>query len=103
MAMSSEVHSQLSKRNTIAIGGYLEVQENIGGSTASVVLRHQLSFVSSCLGLCIRRDRVGLDLLFFSKLNIDPNRSYMSGEGSIFGYPINNKINKRTEETNDLQ
>ncbi|KAF2313079.1 hypothetical protein GH714_009129 [Hevea brasiliensis] len=47
MAMSSEVHSQLSKRNTIAIGGNLEVQENSGGSAASAVLRHQLSSVSS--------------------------------------------------------
>ncbi|EEF33453.1 chaperone protein dnaJ 13 [Ricinus communis] len=47
MAMSSEVHSQLSKRNTIAIGGNLEVQETAGGAAASAVLRHQLSSVSS--------------------------------------------------------
>lgn len=47
MAMSSEIHSQISKQNTIAIGGNLEVQENSGGSAASAVLRHQLSSVSS--------------------------------------------------------
>ncbi|XP_065857882.1 chaperone protein dnaJ 13 isoform X2 [Euphorbia lathyris] len=47
MAMSSEVHSQLSKRNTVAMGGNLEVQENSGGAAASAVFRHQLSSVSS--------------------------------------------------------
>ncbi|KAJ9173390.1 hypothetical protein P3X46_016531 [Hevea brasiliensis] len=47
MAMSSEVHSKLSKHNTIAIGGNLEVQESSGGAAASAVLRHQLSSVSS--------------------------------------------------------
>ncbi|OAY60024.1 hypothetical protein MANES_01G080300v8 [Manihot esculenta] len=47
MAMSSEVHFQLSKRNTIAIGGNLEVQESSGGAAASAVLKHQLSSVSS--------------------------------------------------------
>ncbi|KDP39867.1 hypothetical protein JCGZ_03398 [Jatropha curcas] len=47
MAMSSEVHSQLSKRNIIAIGGNLEVQENAGGASASAVLVHQLSSASS--------------------------------------------------------
>ncbi|KAJ0104934.1 hypothetical protein Patl1_18491 [Pistacia atlantica] len=47
MAMSSEVHSQLSKSNTIAFGGNLEVNENSGGGAASLVLRHQMSSVSS--------------------------------------------------------
>lgn len=47
MAMASEVHSQLSKRNAIAIGGNLEVSGNSGGSAATVVLRHQISSVSS--------------------------------------------------------
>ncbi|KAF7137926.1 hypothetical protein RHSIM_Rhsim07G0108200 [Rhododendron simsii] len=47
MAMASEVHSQISKRNAIAIGGNLEVSGNSGGSAATVVLRHQISSVSS--------------------------------------------------------
>ncbi|KAJ0047971.1 hypothetical protein Pint_15874 [Pistacia integerrima] len=47
MAMSSEVHSQLSKSTTIAFGGNLEVNENSGGGAASLVLRHQMSSVSS--------------------------------------------------------
>ncbi|KAK2649067.1 hypothetical protein Ddye_016556 [Dipteronia dyeriana] len=49
MAMSSEVHSQLSKSNTLAFGGNLEVNENSGGGggAASVVLRHRMSSVSS--------------------------------------------------------
>ncbi|KAK1565569.1 hypothetical protein Q3G72_029759 [Acer saccharum] len=49
MAMSSEVHSQLSKSNTLAFGGNLEVNENSGGGggAASVVLRRQMSSVSS--------------------------------------------------------
>ncbi|WCJ25926.1 Chaperone protein dnaJ 13 [Euphorbia peplus] len=47
MAMSSQVHSQLSKRNTVAMGGNLEVQENAGGAAASAMFRHQLSSVQS--------------------------------------------------------
>lgn len=47
MAMASEVHSQISKRNAIAIGGNLEVSGNSGGSAATIVLRHQISSVSS--------------------------------------------------------
>lgn len=47
MAMASEVHSQISKRNAIAIGGNLEVSGNSGGSAATFVLRHQISSVSS--------------------------------------------------------
>ncbi|KAL5750919.1 hypothetical protein ACOSP7_025522 [Xanthoceras sorbifolium] len=47
MAMSSEVHSQLSKNNTLAFGGNLEVNENSGGGAASVVLSHQMSSDSS--------------------------------------------------------
>lgn len=45
--MSTEVQSQLSKRNTIAIGGNLAVTGNSGGGAATAVLRHQLSSVSS--------------------------------------------------------
>ncbi|KAJ8764738.1 hypothetical protein K2173_009126 [Erythroxylum novogranatense] len=47
MAMSSEVHSQLSKRNAVQIGGNLQVEENSGGGAANAVFRHQLSSVSS--------------------------------------------------------
>ncbi|KAE8727774.1 Chaperone protein dnaJ 13 [Hibiscus syriacus] len=47
MAMTSEVQSQLSKRNTIVIGGNLGVKENSGGGVASAVFRHQISSGSS--------------------------------------------------------
>ncbi|KAJ6828571.1 chaperone protein dnaJ 13 [Iris pallida] len=47
MAMSSEVQSQLSKRNSVAIGGNLVVSGNSGTGAASAMLRHQLSPVSS--------------------------------------------------------
>ncbi|XP_058086825.1 chaperone protein dnaJ 13 [Magnolia sinica] len=47
MAMSSEVQSQISKRNTIVIGGNLAVTGNSGGGAATALLRHQLSSVAS--------------------------------------------------------
>lgn len=47
MAMSSEVQSQLSKNSILAFGGNLEVNDDSGGGAASVVLRHQLSSLSS--------------------------------------------------------
>ncbi|XVE57661.1 hypothetical protein DITRI_Ditri04bG0107500 [Diplodiscus trichospermus] len=47
MAMGSQFQSQLSKRNAIAIGGNLEVNEDSGGGVASAVFRHQISSVSS--------------------------------------------------------
>lgn len=47
MAMSSEVQSHLSKNSILAFGGNLEVNDDSGGGAASVVLRHQLSSVSS--------------------------------------------------------
>ncbi|KAK9198398.1 hypothetical protein WN944_013582 [Citrus x changshan-huyou] len=47
MAMSSEVQSHLSKNSILAFGGNLEVNDDTGGGAASVVLRHQLSSVSS--------------------------------------------------------
>ncbi|KAK9143061.1 hypothetical protein Syun_012461 [Stephania yunnanensis] len=43
MAMSSEVHSQISKRNTIAVGGNLAVTGNSGGGVATAALRHRVS------------------------------------------------------------
>lgn len=45
--MSSEVQSQISKRNTIAVGGNLAVTGNSGGGAATFLLRHQLSPISS--------------------------------------------------------
>ena len=45
--MGSEVQSQLSKSNAIAIGGNLEVKEYSGGGVASAAFRHQISSVSS--------------------------------------------------------
>lgn len=47
MAMASEVHSQISKQNVIAIGGNMAVHGAAGGGAASVVFRHQISPVSS--------------------------------------------------------
>jgi hypothetical protein len=42
MAMTSEVQSQISKRNAIAIGGNLVVNGNSGGGAATAVFRHQI-------------------------------------------------------------
>ncbi|XP_054809472.1 chaperone protein dnaJ 13 [Prosopis cineraria] len=47
MAMTSEVQSRLSKRNTIAIGGNLAVNGNAGGGAATALFRHEMSEVSS--------------------------------------------------------
>ncbi|KAF4353086.1 hypothetical protein F8388_016931 [Cannabis sativa] len=47
MAMRSDVQSQISKKNTLAIAGNLEVNGNAGGGAATAVFRHQLSSVSS--------------------------------------------------------
>lgn len=47
MAMASEVQSQLSKRNTVAIGGNLAVNGNAGGGAATALFTHQISEVSS--------------------------------------------------------
>ncbi|XP_015896607.1 chaperone protein dnaJ 13 [Ziziphus jujuba] len=47
MAMSSEVQSKISKLDTLAIAGNLEVKGNSGGGAATAVFRHQLSSVSS--------------------------------------------------------
>lgn len=47
MAMRSEVQSQISKRNTLAIAGNLEVNGNAGGGAATAIFRHQISSVSS--------------------------------------------------------
>lgn len=47
MAMVSEVQSQISKQNVIAIGGNMAVSGNAGGGAASVAFRNQISPVSS--------------------------------------------------------
>lgn len=47
MAMTSEVQSQISKSNTVGVGGNLAVTDNVGGGAASALFRHQFSSVSS--------------------------------------------------------
>ncbi|PQQ13699.1 chaperone protein dnaJ 13 [Prunus yedoensis var. nudiflora] len=47
MAMTSSVQSQISKHNTLSIGGNLAVNGNSGGGAATIVFGHQLSSVSS--------------------------------------------------------
>ena len=47
MAMTSEVQSQISKNNAIAIGGNMAVNGNSGGGAASAVFRHQISPAAS--------------------------------------------------------
>uniref|UniRef100_A0A1J3H1K8 Chaperone protein dnaJ 13 n=1 Tax=Noccaea caerulescens TaxID=107243 RepID=A0A1J3H1K8_NOCCA len=47
MAMASQVQSQLSKDDAIAIGGNLGANEESGGGVATAILRRQLSPVSS--------------------------------------------------------
>lgn len=47
MAMASEVQSQISKWNTVAVGGNLAVTGNSGGGAATALLRHQISPVAS--------------------------------------------------------
>ncbi|GER49569.1 chaperone protein dnaJ [Striga asiatica] len=47
MAMASQVQSQISKRNSLAIGGNLAVNSDSGMGAATIVLGHQISPVSS--------------------------------------------------------
>lgn len=47
MAMASEIHQQISKRNAVAIGGNLAVNGDSGGGGATVLFRHQVSPVAS--------------------------------------------------------
>ncbi|XP_039121698.1 chaperone protein dnaJ 13 [Dioscorea cayenensis subsp. rotundata] len=47
MAMSTGIQSQISKRNTVVMGGNLAVNGNAGTGAASVLLRHQVSPVAS--------------------------------------------------------
>ncbi|KAL8103195.1 chaperone protein dnaJ 13 [Apium graveolens] len=47
MSMTSEVQSQLSKRNLIAVGGNLAVTGESGGAATTAVLRHQISSAST--------------------------------------------------------
>lgn len=42
MQMASQFQSQISKKNTLALGGNLAVSENAGGRAASLVLGHQI-------------------------------------------------------------
>lgn len=45
--MSSEVQSQLSERNLIAVGGNLAVTGESGGVATTAVFRHQISSAST--------------------------------------------------------
>lgn len=47
MQMASQFQSQISKKNTLALGGNLAVSENAGGRAASLVLGHQISPAAS--------------------------------------------------------
>ncbi|XP_027360495.1 chaperone protein dnaJ 13 [Abrus precatorius] len=47
MAMTSEIQSQLSKRNAVTLGGNLGVNGNEGHGAATALFSHQLSEVSS--------------------------------------------------------
>lgn len=45
--MSSQVHSQVSRRNAVAIGGNMAVEGKTGGSAATAVFRHEISAASA--------------------------------------------------------
>lgn len=47
MQMASQFQSQISKKNTLALGGNMAVSENSGGRAASLVLGHQISPAAS--------------------------------------------------------
>lgn len=47
MQMASQFQSQISKKNTLALGGNLAVSESAGGRAASLVLGHQISPAAS--------------------------------------------------------
>lgn len=47
MSMNSEIQSQISKNNIIAVGGTLAVKGSDGDAAANAVFRHQLSSVST--------------------------------------------------------
>ncbi|XP_030538197.1 chaperone protein dnaJ 13 [Rhodamnia argentea] len=47
MQMASQFQSQISKKNTLALGGNMAVNENSGGRAASLVLGHQISPAAS--------------------------------------------------------
>ncbi|KAI3409643.1 J domain-containing protein [Psidium guajava] len=47
MQMASQFQSQISKNNTLALGGNMAVSENSGGRAASLVLGHQISPAAS--------------------------------------------------------
>ncbi|CAK9883200.1 unnamed protein product [Sphagnum jensenii] len=47
MAMSTEVQAQVSKKDTIVLGGNMALRRGLGGGSVTLVLRRQLSPVSS--------------------------------------------------------
>jgi hypothetical protein len=47
MAMSTEVQAQVSKKDTIVLGGNMALRRGLGGGSVTLVLRRQLSPISS--------------------------------------------------------
>jgi DnaJ family protein C protein 11 len=47
MAMSTQVQAQVSKRDTVVLGGNMALRRGLGGGSVTMVLRRQLSPISS--------------------------------------------------------
>lgn len=47
MAMATQVQAQVSKKNTVVLGGNMALRRGMGGGTVTCVLRRQTSPVSS--------------------------------------------------------
>ncbi|CAI9095813.1 OLC1v1031835C1 [Oldenlandia corymbosa var. corymbosa] len=62
MAMASEVQSQISKKNVVALGGNLAVDGKSGGGVATVVFRRQVSpaFTVEAMGSAGLRALIGI-------------------------------------------
>lgn len=47
MAMTTQVQAQLSKRDTLVLGGNMALRKGLGGGSVTMVLSRQLSPISS--------------------------------------------------------
>ena len=47
MAMSTQIQAQVSKRDTVVLGGNMALRRGMGGGSVTVVLRRQISPISS--------------------------------------------------------
>jgi hypothetical protein len=47
MAMSTQVQAQVSKRDTVVLGGNMALRRGLGGGSVTMVLRRQLSPIST--------------------------------------------------------